>query len=210
MENPIGNPSSVEGHSSSQPLSVPFQKASVTKIAEEQRASNFDRPQIALNPTPPFTQYEHMEGSPYAMKYFGIEGLQLGLNPELDGLKDSALQLEQWARAEIKNRGLEDSTQVFEFLVTEVREKLGLTQYTNKLTQLEKISEFIRGQKKTIDNRDKLKKMGEQLKADLAAETTKQQIIAKAKVTRATKPLLAEIARLQQLNKDQKKLLRAK
>lgn len=189
---------------------MPFQKASLSKTVEEQRDANFGRPQIALNPTPPFTQYEQSEGHPYAMKYFGIEGLQLGMNPELDGLKDQAISLEQWARAQVKSRGLEDSTEVFDFLITEVREKLGLTQYTNKLTQLEKIHGFINSQKKQIDSRDKIKKMAEDMKHDLALRDKQAAITRKAQVTKATKPLQAQIEALQQIIKDQKKIIKAK
>lgn len=180
------------------------------KTAETARGADFDRPQISLNAKPPFSQYEHMEGEPYSVKFFSLEGYKLGMNPELDGLRDKAGQVEQWARAEINRRGLEDSTEVFEFLVSEVREKLGLTQHTHKLTQLEKLHDYISKNKAQDKTRDKIKLMAEQMKTQLEAETKKQQVVAKAKVTKATKPLLDQIAQLQQKLKDSRKLLKAK
>jgi hypothetical protein len=101
-------------------------------------------------------------GNPYSIEFFELQGYRTGDMAEFDEWTRRAESIERWARSQIRTRGLEDSLGVYNFLIQETADKLGLSPHTNKLMLLDEIYEHTQKGNKP-DTRAKIKKVREQL-----------------------------------------------
>lgn len=75
------------------------------------------------------------------------------------GMVDQARKVEEWARKEILLQGLEDRTEVFDYLVNTWRIKNGLSEHTDKAVLLSRLYQDINRKPKTPDVRGKIKEI---------------------------------------------------
>lgn len=115
------------------------------------------------------------------MQYFDLTAYQMGNAEDPTGMVDQARKVEEWARQQIHLQGLEDSPEVFDYLVKDWAAKQGLSQYTNKQVLLGRIYQAITAKPKTPDNRSKIKEITAKLQAEAEASKNRIRAIAKAK-----------------------------
>ena len=115
-----------------------------------------------------------------------------------------ATKVEQWARKEIYRRGMENGTEVFDYLMKELSHDLGLPEYTHKLTLLEKVSEFIEKNKPKTENRDKIKKVKEALLEEQAEHEKRIRAAAKGKENKLSRELSEAYSTIKDLKKSLK------
>jgi len=119
------------------------------------------------------TEYEHYEGSPYSVTFFELDGYRMGDSKEFDQWYVKAESIERWARSQIKTRGLEDKLEVYDYLIQETADKLGLSQHTNKLMLLDSIYNHTQKDVKP-DTRAKIRRVREKLSNE--HEQSKQRL----------------------------------
>lgn len=99
----------------------------------------------------------------------------MGNEPDPTGMIDQARKVEEWARKEIYAQGLEDTPEVFEYLIKDWMAKHGLSQFTNKHVLLNRMTSELTRPVKRPDNRVKIREIAAQLteKAEAARERTR-------------------------------------
>lgn len=100
------------------------------------------------------------------------------------GMVDQARKVEEWARKEIYAQGLEDRTEVFDYLVDVWRTQNGISQFTDKRVLLHRLHEAITATPKKPDNRAKIKEITERLKGEFEDSSKRSKSIYKSKISK--------------------------
>ena len=80
-----------------------------------------------------------------------------------------ANNIEKWARSRIHTEKLNDTVETYEFLISGLRGKLGLSPHMNELAVLEELNNYISKPAKP-DTRGKIKKIRESIKQESEKE----------------------------------------
>jgi len=130
---------------------------------------------------PPFSEYEHYMGEPYAAKFFGLSGYKIGLASELDKMMDKSIAIEEWARHQIADEQLENTLEAFKFVIGRIKGRLGLPDHTHPHAQLDKIYDYI-SRSKPDNSRAKIKKIRDSLFLEHEQKISKLKETNKAKL----------------------------
>ena len=205
MENHTGT-TNTEGstRSESRTLSTKFQRTSSPQTSEPSPRGKYQTSDSDV--IPPITEYESYMGEPYSAKHFGISGYIPGQSEEIDAIYSKLGRIEQYAREQIVSRGLEDTVDGYQFIIGELRSKLGLNEFTHAYTKVEKMYDYLSKGDFNQKERDKIKKMRESLKSQLEEEKIKAQEKIKRQKAKADEELSAIKDKLLKARREKREL----
>lgn len=131
-------------------LNKPQPKEAPKKEVKDTAVENRDIPQVKVDVKPPFTQYEKMEGKPYTVDFFKLDGWDF-INEDgkdIDKVVDKVLTIEDYVKGEIKRLKLEDSVGSYKEIIDRIQDELHISKNTEKSSRLERIFLYMKLLKK--------------------------------------------------------------